>query len=103
MFLDSERQDSEYALKVDLKPVNEAVGHDTCMTWKNRLNNRCKDLLEVKFHRDGDTSGVNFLRYRVDFLHRSDFLSLPYIERLLAAALSTPAGTPKKLLLTPRN
>jgi len=83
-FLDSEWQDPEYALKADLKPVNEAAGYDTCMTWKNRLNNRCKDLLEVKFHRDGHTAGINFLRYKVDFLHRTvrDFLRDNYQTEL---------------------
>jgi len=71
MFLDSEQQDPEYALKVDLKPVDDTAGHDTCMKWRNRLNNRCKDLLEVKVHTDSDTSGICFLRYKVDFLHRT--------------------------------
>jgi hypothetical protein len=76
MFLDSEQQDPEYALKVDLRPVDDTAGHDTCMKWRNRLNNRCKDLLEVKVHTDSDTSGICFLRYKVDFLHRTmrDFL-----------------------------
>jgi hypothetical protein len=82
-FLDFERQDPGYALKVELGPINEAAGHDACMTWKNRLNNRCKDLLEVKFH-DGDNSGVDFLRYKVDFLHRTvrDFLRDNYQTEL---------------------
>ena len=51
---------------------------------ENRLNNRCKDLLEVKIHDDGDTSGVEFLRYKVDFLHRTvrDFLRDNYQTEL---------------------
>ncbi|KAF8545142.1 hypothetical protein BDD12DRAFT_800766 [Trichophaea hybrida] len=88
MFLDSERQDSEYALKVDIKSVTETEGDGTCMTWRNRLNNRCKDLLEVKVHNDSNFSGpIHFLRYKDDFLHRaallvSDFRSARMLKQL---------------------
>ncbi|KAF8242251.1 hypothetical protein K440DRAFT_639383 [Wilcoxina mikolae CBS 423.85] len=85
MFLDSERQDPEYVLKKDIKPVTRAEADDTCKTWRNRLNNRCKDLLEVKVNTDSDFSGgVHFLRYKVDFLHRTvrDFLRDNYQSEL---------------------
>ena len=34
MFLDSERQDSEYAIKADIKSVSEDAGRNACTTWK---------------------------------------------------------------------
>ena len=78
------RDNAEYALESKIQPVHHAEAVELRSKWERLINSRCKDLLEITTRADEPT----FLRYRVDFLHRTvrDFLRDNYQKELRARA-----------------
>lgn len=66
-FLDRERTDPKYALTLSPKTYTELTTERTHQQLKDRLNARCKDLLEVV----KDPDETIFMKHKVDFLHRT--------------------------------
>jgi hypothetical protein len=81
-FLDKEKEDSEFALKTEIHPFSDTEIVSVSEKMRKHLNARCKDLQEVN---TDSTEGDNFLRYRVEFLHRTgrDFLMTKDVHNLL--------------------
>lgn len=81
LFLDEEKKDPEYALNDDKHRLSDAETYSIYDKMRTRLNARCKDLLEVNKYEDDST----FLKYRVDFLHRTvkDFLQTHDMQEML--------------------
>jgi len=73
-FWEQETKEPDYALKKCVQPLPDEDAQELCKKWRNLLNSRCKDLLEVNI-RKSEPDAV--LKYRVDFLHRTvrDFLN----------------------------
>ncbi|KAF2628007.1 hypothetical protein BU25DRAFT_410635 [Macroventuria anomochaeta] len=80
-FLQMERDDGKYAIRGTLPYIYDSILKVRLVEWKGRVNNRCTDLLEVHVWNVGD----QFMRARVEFLHRSvrDFLLQDDITRML--------------------
>lgn len=72
MFLDQEKNDPDYALKLGLHNYREIDILLISKKMTKQINACCKDLLEVNIIKWEDS----FLQYKVDFLHRTvrDFL-----------------------------
>jgi hypothetical protein len=85
-FIDQERKDPNYALRLGLQPVSPAELAEIVRTKSRQLNARCKDLLEVT----QDSKQPPFFQHRVGFLHRTviDFLN----TNDMAILMSTRAG-----------
>ena len=97
-YLDRERKDTEYAINMHISPISSSSAHDAFRTWRKRLNSRCKDLLEVNT-RDSETT---FLKYKVDFLHRTvrDFLQDNYQPEVRKrASRFNPVGSLCKIMV----
>jgi hypothetical protein len=69
--LEKEKRDVDYVLKAPVEPIRKHETAQEYIALKDRLRNRCSDLLVV----DDDQHPV-FLKHSVDFLHRTvrDFL-----------------------------
>lgn len=69
--LEKEKRDVDYVLKAPVEPIREHETEQEYVALKDRLRNRCSDLLIV----DDDQHPI-FLKHSVDFLHRTvrDFL-----------------------------
>ncbi|RYP08545.1 hypothetical protein DL765_008750 [Monosporascus sp. GIB2] len=69
--LEEERRNSDYAIDAPIKPIYEAEVEPRYSALKDRVRNRCGDLLIVD-----DEPHPIFLSHSVDFLHRTvrDFL-----------------------------
>jgi len=82
-FLDKEKQNLDYALDAEICAFSESEIRSTYERMRKRLNAQCKDLLEVnEYDEEGERT---FLRYKVDFLHRTvkDFLEGQEMQDLL--------------------
>ncbi|KAF2194685.1 hypothetical protein K469DRAFT_734449 [Zopfia rhizophila CBS 207.26] len=79
-YLGMEQEDPEYFLNVEVSPISQDEAFETARRWRKLLNSRCRDLLEV----NSSDSETTFLKYKVDFLHRTvrDFLRDNYQEEL---------------------
>lgn len=79
-YLTMEQDDSEYAVKAAIRPIELEEAEHIYRKWRKLLNSRCRDLLEVNMN----SSERTFLKYRVDFLHRTvrDFLRDNYQDEL---------------------
>ncbi|KAJ8126063.1 hypothetical protein O1611_g7575 [Lasiodiplodia mahajangana] len=77
--LEKERKNSRYAIDSSIKPIKEADVRPSYPALKDRIRNRCSDLLIV----DDEPHPV-FLSHSVDFLHRTvrDFLQGDYDKQL---------------------
>ncbi|KAH8749153.1 hypothetical protein BGZ57DRAFT_935097 [Hyaloscypha finlandica] len=64
--LEKERKDSDYAIDAPIKPISDAEVEPRYSALKDRIRNRCSDLLIV----DDEPHPV-FLSHSVDFLHRT--------------------------------
>jgi hypothetical protein len=69
--LEEERKDSDYAIDAPIKPISDAEVEPRYSALKDRIRNRCSDLLIV----DDEPHPV-FLSHSVGFIHRTvrDFL-----------------------------
>ena len=95
-FLDDEFEDKDYAIDAEMEDMS---AYDIILRHKDaqwRLNGRCKGLLEVR----RDEMGVDFFRYRVEFLHRTvrDFFLTEDIQQGFANALPQSFNTHTSLL-----
>jgi len=83
--LEKENRNSNYALDVNVQPMTEAETVRLHRLWRNKLDNRCKDLLRI-VEREHDYRGKT--EYRVEFLHASvrQFLQDNYRTQLQAQA-----------------
>ncbi|KAI0813210.1 hypothetical protein GGR55DRAFT_563308 [Xylaria sp. FL0064] len=79
--LEQERQHTNYAIDVSITPILETDAESRYPALKDRIKNRCSDLLIVD-----DRPHPVFLSHSVDFLHRTvrDFLQGDYNEQLRA-------------------
>ncbi|KAI9733107.1 MAG: hypothetical protein M1834_003654 [Cirrosporium novae-zelandiae] len=80
-YLEMERKDPEYALKLKIAPMSLEKAPESAITTKKiQLHRRCRDLLEVNINFSIHT----FLKYRIHFLHRTvrDFLRDNYQAEL---------------------
>jgi NACHT domain/N-terminal domain on NACHT_NTPase and P-loop NTPases len=87
-FLDKEKKNSDYALDAEICAFSESEIQSTYERMRKRLNAQCKDLLEVnEYDEEGERT---FLRYKVDFLHRTvkDFLEGQEMQDLLKGRAS---------------
>jgi hypothetical protein len=66
-FLEKEKENPSYALEIHTTPYPDDVVEAVHERMKERLNARCKDLLEVNV----DPSESGPFKYKVDFLHRT--------------------------------
>lgn len=87
-YLGRENEDSDYALSLNVAPISDDEAEESFKKWRKLLNSRCRDLLEV----DSNSSDhcKSFLKYRVDFLHRTvrDFLRDNYQKELQSRTAS---------------
>lgn len=81
-FLDSEEEDSQFALKCKIQPLDEGERRSRNSEMQKRLNGRCKGLLEVTEVRESEM----MIQHRVDFLHRTvkDFLMINDMQKMLS-------------------
>ncbi|KAJ4298133.1 hypothetical protein N0V90_006032 [Kalmusia sp. IMI 367209] len=86
-FLELEEQDPRYTIRHKFPYIHEPALKKMVAEWKRKVNNRCTDLLEVHVWNVGD----QFMRARVEFLHRSvrDFLLQEDIVKLLLKRVAT--------------
>ncbi|KAM0553336.1 hypothetical protein ACHAPJ_007349 [Fusarium lateritium] len=91
--LDEESVDEDYALKADTSPLTDLEVACVSTLWKDKIHNRCSDLLVVD---DGERPV--FLTQPVDFLRRTvrDFLRDQY-HRQLEDLLKNPFVPPVSL------
>ncbi|KAI0975368.1 hypothetical protein F4678DRAFT_420102 [Xylaria arbuscula] len=77
--LEEERKNSNYAMEAPVEPISEGDVAPKYSALKDRIRNRCSDLLIV----DNEPHPV-FLSHSVDFLHRTvrDFLQGDYDKQL---------------------
>lgn len=89
--LDRETHSPNYAVEALIEPLDAEELSETERVWKARIQNRCSDLLVVS-----DTSHPIFLRYPVDFLHRTvrDFLQDSYYPKLRQLVAPRPDFDP---------
>lgn len=87
-FLHLEKQDPGYAVRGNFPPIYDRVLKFKAVEWKERINSTCTDLMEVHVWNVGD----QFMRARVEFLHRSvrDFLLQGHIDKLLLDRIEPP-------------
>lgn len=93
--LEKDKEDPDYALKAKIRSATKADVIYTSQKMRKYVNARCKDLLEVTGYDDaGIVQGFrfdvllqtdNYVRYQVDFLHRTvrDFLKTKDVHNLL--------------------
>lgn len=65
--LEHEHTDAKYAMKLSPETYSRLIKERTHQQMKNRLNARCKDLLEVV----EDSGETSMMKQKVDFLHRT--------------------------------
>ncbi|KAI1175867.1 hypothetical protein F4777DRAFT_548909 [Nemania sp. FL0916] len=82
LLLDKERKNANYAIDEKIGPINEANIEDQYGILKDRIQNRCSDLLII----DDEQRPGAFFSHSVDFLHRTvrDFLQGDYNKDLRA-------------------
>ncbi|KAJ2984641.1 hypothetical protein NUW58_g5951 [Xylaria curta] len=68
-FLDHITHTPDYDVGLSIKECSYLSLQDIHSRMSTRLNARCKDLLEVLY--DHEPTGMSFMSYRVDFLHRT--------------------------------
>ncbi|KAJ4983048.1 hypothetical protein SVAN01_11464 [Stagonosporopsis vannaccii] len=87
-FLQMEKDDPRYALRGNFPYLYDKLLLSKATEWKERINSRCTDLMEVHVWNVGD----QFMRARVEFLHRSvrDFLLQGHIDKLLLERIKPP-------------
>lgn len=78
--LEREAKDPNYAISAAISPISYHDAEEIHRSWKERIQNRCGDLLMVS-----DGKHPTFLLHPVDFLHRTvrDFLRDCYYGKLL--------------------
>jgi hypothetical protein len=87
-FLERERENPNYALEVHAAPYPDHAMGAIHRRMKERLNARCRDLLEVNI--DSSESGI--FKYKVDFLHRTVrdfFVDTNALEEMLKGRIAT--------------
>ena len=79
-FMKEGMKDPNYAIHANVKSMSQVVVDEANKKTKTYLNARCKDLLEIN-----RSTGHNFLKYKVDYLHRTvrDFLQNKELQNLL--------------------
>lgn len=98
-YLSIKKDTPQYAIAAEVSPVESEEALQTFHRWRKLLNSRCSDLLEVTVKETEPT----FLKYQVDFLHRTvrDFLRDNYRNELRrrAGEQFNPTGSLCSILL----
>jgi hypothetical protein len=80
-YLQQERENPDYAIENPITPILESEVAEVHSRILKRLNAWCRDFLEISI----DKSESTFLKYKVDFLHRTvrDFLKTKEMDDFL--------------------
>ncbi|KAE9367299.1 hypothetical protein N431DRAFT_444453 [Stipitochalara longipes BDJ] len=88
-FLEIERRDTNYAMKIDLQNFKTLDLKNISEIWRVKLKSRCRDLLKPQLGYSAmDKAGNNCFSWQIEYLHRTvrDFLQKNHQAKLFEAA-----------------